>query len=456
MQKKIIISGLFLLIAIASYLFKDNGFYLYTFFSYLIYFISYIYVGRIAKANFYYYVSPIFLTQAYINISFAIGSLVQYFDLFFEPAFSIIFSDVDSIRQCFLYFTICNIALLLVTIVKFDLPLFKFAVKRTMFWLSLAVFVGLSLMDLGSINPLGGQGGIMNIPKSVAAITMFICASQRPKMTRVIIYLGVLLISALTQFDSKREIIFLFVAIAYIEYSIFAVFYRKRYLRYLLLALITCCCIVGLIISMSIYRGYGGYGEVSFIEAAGLVDDYLSRSESLSFVAKNLEFSTTYYHSHNALNMVMNDNDLVTYGSTIFRVLFLTIPSSIVEFKPASIIHEYTSQYDSFLRMEGRSIPINVYAEFFWNFFWLGPIFLAVVYYLLTLFYRKILINIRVKGSLSYFQFYLYFISFFLMYPRGSGLDLFVLYLLIAFLVIRLTHFCMTFPYYRVQYMLKN
>ena len=112
-------------------------------------------------------------------------------------------------------------------------------------------------------------------------------------------------------------------------------------------------------------------------------------------------------------------------------LLFLFIPRFMFPFKPEQIIALYTVQYDPAFRAIGGSYPISVFSEFFWNFH-LAGLFLTIFLIIFCYYFYKHLINSIENFSLSYILLYLVCYFNILMLARGSGLDMYFLFIILS------------------------
>ena len=82
-----------------------------------------------------------------------------------------------------------------------------------------------------------------------------------------------------------------------------------------------------LILAMSIARGYGGFGEfTSIFSTISLIPSYLNSDIFIGGLLLNIEVGYFYFHGINAIELVLNDLNLMSLGSTIIKPLFLFIP----------------------------------------------------------------------------------------------------------------------------------
>ena len=135
------------------------------------------------------------------------------------------------------------------------------------------------------------------------------------------------------------------------------------------------------------------------------------------------------------MEFVLRDLDLLSLGSTIIKFLFIPFPRSYFGFiKPESIISQYTSEYSSGLRASGGSTPPNVYAEMFWNFHFIGIFSSIIIFGLFLLIFIKLIRWIKYENTYKY-SWCLFAFSQFLAYARGSGLDMYFVYVIFGYFI---------------------
>ena len=190
-----------------------------------------------------------------------------------------------------------------------------------------------------------------------------------------------------------------------------------------------------LILAMSVMRGYGSSGPDDTVDIINLVPriiSYVGMNDFLKYFLLNIEVNYTFFHSFNAMEYIMNDSGLVTYGSTIYKMFFVFFPRSLFSFiKPDSFIHLYIESYNPGLRLAGGSYPPNLYAEMFWNFHFSGFIILNLLFLAFSKIYA-LTIKHLISGQYFKYSFLLFIYLFLVTYFRGSGLDMFTVYVIFS------------------------
>ena len=381
--------------------------------------------------------SPAILSLFYINVSFALGAFAYSngYVLRNTPNYKN-YLNWDHLEISSLFFLLCNIVVYFVHIIYRDKIINQAEVFIARYipngffgFLLFVCFSPFMLLELDA-SILGGSGDFSVVPKTLLALTCIYYLARKAKWYRWYSYCFILVVFAFISVDSKREAIFLLFPILLLE----SIFNLKKINLFLILKLIAVILLAALlIIVMSIARGYGGYvTNGSFTAAMPFISEYLLHEKFLAYFFNNIEVNYTFYHSFQAVEYINKDYTLMALGLTILKTIFIFIPRSIWQGKPDSIIGEYTLYHDPLFREIGGSWPVNLYAELFWNFNFLGLFFLAIIYAFLSSIFIRIL-KAAINKSYLYLIVLLYFYMNLITYVRGSGLDMYVVYTLIAF-----------------------
>ena len=149
----------------------------------------------------------------------------------------------------------------------------------------------------------------------------------------------------------------------------------------------------------------------------------------------NMEFSYFYFNTYNSIELILNNPDLMTWGSTLIKPLFILIPRDMVTFKPDSMINIYTNMANPYFASVGGSWPINIISEFFWNFHFLSFVFILIFSIIVIRVYYSYLTSLtNMKGGMIAFSLLVYMV--FIMLIRGSGFDLFLIYIICSFILV--------------------
>lgn len=283
------------------------------------------------------------------------------------------------------------------------------------------------------LNFMGGQGDFSHIPKTLWALTVFIMAQNLKSGTlRATCYMVFILFFASFSMHDKREAIFLIFPIAYLELT------NQNYkinFKFLYSSAIFIVFLSFVIITMSVARGYGGAQHDTLIASLLNIQNYISSPYFISGFLANIEVSYFHFHAVNSIDMVMKDYELLSYGETLIKPLFILIPRSLMEAKPDSILTLYTSAHAPSIREIGGSWTISLFSELFWNFHFFGLPFVWLFAYFGVKLQRKLNSSSAQKKWLK-LLFWLFCYMHLMTLVRGSGLDQYIVYLAIAALLI--------------------
>jgi hypothetical protein len=380
------------------------------------------------------FLTPINLFLFYNSISFFFGSFAFANDIVLNLNDLNKFKDWEYLNYSSFYYLLSHLLLFNID-TKFYETYNKYANKikgnnMKIYYGNTSIFI--LFIIIAYIFPinlsfLGGYGSTSYFITSLLYLYVIYYVSSTKNKYRIFIYVLLLLIGSIFSYSSKREIIFFVIPIIFCE-----VVFNKIILNFKIISklIFLFFFLITLIIVMSIMRGYGSYidDNESLISAFFLVSKYINDPQFFKFLFNNLEFNYTFYHSFQSIEYVIQNPDLLTYGSTLIKVLFIFFPRSIFGFKPDSIIAQYTSFHNIEFRDVGGSFPINLISEFFWNFSFFGIVFVIILGFIIT----KVFIFFLKNFGPNFLTISLLFIyTNLLMFYRGSGLDLYVVYIIL-------------------------
>ncbi len=401
--------------------------------------------------------SPSILTYLYININFLIGSLGYMQDLYTLQNQELLVRTISHwqfYKLRLLYFNFFNIILIISyyiskkfktkPILFFNKYFSKINYKKS-FFIAVILF-SIFLLFHGFINKSNNYiilKGYTFIPVFLIATYIIIYLSFSNSKFRYIYFLILLTLFVIFSYNSKREALVLLIPIILIELNTYK--HRIKLKLKTIISFIFVSLFVGwLVIGMSIMRGYGNFKPKNFFEALAYTNKYLSTKNSYSYLMNNFEILSTFFHSNNSIEIVNKDLEKLSYGSTLFKPLFIFVPRSVWEGKPRSMIDRYTKEFDPMFRAKGGSYPISLPSELFWNFHVFGLIVGMIIMFFLNLLYFSVIKSIKNKVIYySVFKIFIYSMIPFLI--RGSGFDLFFAILLIGFLISILIYSIFTF-----------
>jgi hypothetical protein len=405
------------------------------------------------KNSFIYILNPISISLLYVLFSFMLGSWAFSNDLVYSASNLIKAKNWIYFKESTTLVLIFNFTLfiLLVKLKHIEIVTLKdryILIERAKILLFSTLCVTFPFLFIEiDLSIVGGSGGISIIPKSILCLVfIFYCAVNKFRF-RYLLYLLILLLFAMFSSEDKRDAIFLIFPIILLE-AIFNDF--KITFKNLIWIGVLGLFLFSLIVLMSITRGYGSYETTSFVESLQYFFLYINSDFFLISFLNNIEVNYTYFHTLQAIEYIFTDSDLMTYGTTLIKFIFLLLPRSVFTFKPDSFIDTYTNVFDSAFREIGGSWPPNFYAELFWNFHYLSIVTLPLIYYLFHVTYINCIRNIT---SVIYSKSIVcvYFVYLFLSFIRGSGFDLLAFNLVVC-LFFNLAIYSLILLFYRGRY----
>tara|TARA_Y100000741_G_C18256475_1_gene559151 strand:- start:695 stop:2080 length:1386 start_codon:yes stop_codon:yes gene_type:complete len=389
-----------------------------------------------------YFLSPVNLLIYYVNGSFLVASLAFVNNVVFPSEYLMTFDSWRYFNISLFYVLITTYSLfyldyLLSSSYKSIIQEKRFVINKkfqiNILVVSACLFIVFFFFPL-SVGAIGGSGNMSYVPMAVASLNVFYLLAVNKMRYRLIAYLAIIGFFAIISYSSKREAIFFIFPLLLIEAVVFS---KKVNLKEFVSMIGVGAVMVFLILGMSVMRGYGSTGpedRVDLISVLPAIIRYIGMNDFIKYFLLNIEVNYTFFHSFNAMEFVMNDTNLVAYGSTIYKTLFIIFPRSLFSFiKPDSFIHLYTYAYSPSLRAAGGSYPPNLYAEMFWNFHFSGFVIMNIVFFGLTKIYAYTLKKIN-QGHFFKYNYLIFIYLFLVTYYRGSGLDMFAVYAIFALL----------------------
>lgn len=435
----------YLLVLVASFLLDNRGTREYSFILYFIIVTTFI-CNNFRRKRLFLFFTPTSLIIIYICLSFGIGSFAFNNSIVLHQNSLYDYNNWEFIAWSNRYYITCLILLILVDIkftryyIRAQDLIDKVNLNNKSFKIDLAlsffIFISFSFISLDA-SIFGGSGDISVIPKTISALVVIYHVALKKTKFRFLIYLFIIFTFSYLSVHDKREAIFLFFPIALLESFLN---YKEIKVKHISFLTISAAFGTFLILAMSIARGYGETStEISTLfQSIPYILNYIKSELFLESFFLNIEVNYTYYHSFKALEYVFeNPSSTLSFGSTIVKVLFIFIPRSLLPGKPDSIIHLYTNEISPGFRSVGGSYPINVFGEFFWNFHFFGILLTVMMGFILYILFRKLLLKIK-KNTLNTNIWVLYAYMQILTYVRGSGLDLYIVYVIFGILFSKL------------------
>ncbi|AXT18583.1 hypothetical protein D7030_06935 [Flavobacteriaceae bacterium AU392] len=379
--------------------------------------------------------SPIVLSFIYTGVFFTLGSYVipRGYGFFLIPYET--FPEIDNLNYYTIYLFVTNILILFFwnflinkkvkTIEKKLNAQEWMSFKYSNFIFFCILFLLLSFTKLSF---LGSISGVFLYPfKFITIIGLVLVSISLSIRKKIALYVLLMILVSIYHYHSKREIILVLFAIIFLEFL-----YNKLKLKLsfktfsimLILAGVMCYSIL----AASILRGYGGYKLNNKFEAFLKVPDYIQKDYFLDVAVANFEINYMFGNTILCMNLVENGKLPLQYGSSYFKFLFSPIPRSIWKNKPDGIILKYSYALDPNYKKIGQSMPVVHYGEGFVNFYWLGFIVATLIIVVFEYLYWCI-IETNWKSIFNWkFVFFIYINCIIFQYIRGSGFDLFMLY----------------------------
>ena len=417
---------------------QQHGFYIFG----LIFFVCFIHCLKKNSKDLLRIVSPNFLVFSYVSLSLFLGGwgnakgymIIDRNNLFIEgwhythiaTGFLCLAMSIFYIAHCY-FETNRNLP-------ESDSFNSKMPLSVAVLFMPLAFFFFMPF----ELNFLGGAGDFSHIPKTLWVFTVFIMLQKLKSGTlRFTCYGLLILFFASFSIQEKREAIFLIFPIAYLELA------NRNYklnMKLIAVSVLSLVILAFIIITMSVARGYGGEQHNTLISAFSAVPDYIFSPMFLSGFLANIEVTYFHFHAVNSIDMVVKDLELLSYGETFIKPLFIFVPRSIMEAKPDSILSLYTSAHDPSIREIGGSWTISIFSELFWNFHFFGLAFVGLLAYVGVTLQQKLNASLSRK---KWFQlvFWLFCYMHLMTLVRGSGLDQYAVYVALAALLISIPAF---------------
>jgi hypothetical protein len=250
----------------------------------------------------------------------------------------------------------------------------------------------------------------------------------RRRWYRYSVYLFYLGVKVGLSYENKREIVMVLFLITFLE-----CYYGRLPLRFTFKSVAGYILIgvsfFALVLAASILRGYGDFPVASIIDAFSYIPGYMSSEMFVDGITDNLELNYSYGVSIAAVDHALRGVIPYQYGGSLIKVFFLPIPRDAIPFKPDSILQIFTQIYAPEWWLEGGSMPVVFSADMFLNFNYLGLVPYALVWWVINRGFLRF--HIVSPQSFIAYSCVFFFISV-MMFARGSGIEQWLLYYLLA------------------------
>jgi len=252
--------------------------------------------------------------------------------------------------------------------------------------------------------------------------------AQRRRWYRPIVYVAYLLIMVASQFEDKREIIMALFLMIFVE-----TYFGRQSLEFtprkILLYASALASFFGLVLAASILRGYGDFDVRTLVDAIYYIPQYMSSDLFIDGLTDNLELNYNYGATIASVELLLNGKIHYQYGASLAKIFFLPLPRDLFPIKPENIMQLYTAVYAPDQALIGGSLPVIFPCEMFLNFHYFGLLPFAVIWRFIDRMFVK-------YHRLPHDSFLAYSCLFLcitiLMFARGSGLEHWFLYYLVA------------------------
>lgn len=269
---------------------------------------------------------------------------------------------------------------------------------------------------------------------AVVIVIISVCATAYLLMKyrhhgRWVILISLVAVTGITSFESKRNAVFLLLPIALL--ALLSTRQLRLSIPNVIVGGVATAALIIAVGTMSVLRGYGGYGVETIAEALAVVPQYLTGGQALAMLGNNFEFSYMFFTIHHSVSSVLSGDVDPMNGETYLRALFVGIPLEVFSYRPESILDSYTSFLDPVFRLKGGSWPCTALGEAFWNFGAFGILVIPLLSALMDALYRVIVARF-LSRSLVFATIGLSLYTFLLFFIRGAGLNMFLAYAVLA------------------------
>jgi hypothetical protein len=269
------------------------------------------------------------------------------------------------------------------------------------------------------------------------AIVILICIAlkERTSFIKLSFYIPLFVLFMIFNHENKREIILMALSIMALE----SVFSNSRLIltfKNICTYTVTIVILVILIISSSLLRGYGEYGEINTFQAILLIPQYVGSDVFIDAVMDNFEVSSVYPSVVLPIEYILTGKMELIFGQSIIKPLFLMIPREAFPAKPESIITLFTNTQAPSFFLRGGSLPVAFPGELFINFHIFGIPFFYLLISMFNYFYRQ-LTTLNCE-SLKFKMYAATSLSIFI-FIRGGGFDLYSIFVMSTFVILTIS-----------------
>lgn len=403
----------------------------YSYLNYLIQLVFFLCVLLFTKRKVRLIFSPAFFTVTYLYISFLFGDLLFKNDLYLDYRQYYYYKSWRFFNLSNVYINLCAYLSLLsyyaslkgikpLNIVTNNiLNTRKIRYGIVLLFICLLPFASYDILD-----------GFIKTFLGILSIMLIYLFSPNKSRLRFLYYILIMASLAIANPDDKRDSIFLFFIIAFIELRKIQCLKIKT----ILLLIIGVSSVAVLILVMSIFRANLA---TNVKDAINEVPKYVSSEAALPIIADNFEVNYVYINTFTPIEFIEKDPTLLNYGMSYVKPLFLFISRDIFPEKPLATMVQYTNEFDYAASRAGYCLPINIASEAYWNFGFWGFIVTFIIYFILNRIYnRGYAINEcgKKQNFNEFIYIYFLYITYFLI--RGSGFDIYIYNIIVMFICV--------------------
>ncbi len=375
---------------------------------------------------------PSLFTLAYFSVNLCFGGYLVPRGFGFYKEYTTHALSITSYNQIVPYLLLCNVALFVVTINALrDLERRETLGERESIDgrvpKGASLFAQLCLIGGFIICSYYDFTGAFSVQLALLVVHFGII-SRRQAPYRFGLYVLYLLIEVGLNFNNKREIVIVLFLLLFYE-----AYYRRTKLSLSIANVFrftaAAAGFMGLVLTASILRGYGGFAPSSLLEAVKVIPDYAAAPVFQDAVIDNLELNYNYGSSITAIDFTVRGRLPHLLGLSFWKVLFLPIPRNLIGWKPESVMQLYTKAYDATFWLENGSLPVVFSSEMFVNFGQFGLLPFTLVWIGLNGIFVSF--TRATPHSLWYHSSVFLCLSI-LIFARGSGLELYLLTYMLA------------------------
>lgn len=378
-----------------------------------------------------YALSPTFVTILYLYISFTLGEVLFYNEIYrLFPLQNEYYESWKFLPQNVAFYNFSSLLIVLSYLnarsnIKLDNGTFFFSWKY--------IFIGLVLLVLVLFIRIPITALSFAVP--FFSIGLIYLVSKIESQWRFFVYLFIMALMMALNPDDKRETIFLFYPIMFLEF----IRIKKISFKSIMVFISGGVVIVVAVVIMSIIRAEL---SSSIFITKDIIVQYITSDIALASFADNFEINWCYIDAFQPMEFINADSSNISWGSSFLKPLFWPISRDIWPNKPESTMLLFTSLFDKSAKEEGMSLPMPIVADMYWNFKYFSVIFIYIIHYWLNSMYKSTVQFYKRAQSpkiVSIGEFVgAYFLFVFLLFMRGCGIDMFLAYWVVFFVLLSL------------------